>query len=86
LFDTVENKIGIPLGEAEADFAAAWADADEAKLLRIDEKSPLLIMDRTIYSVSGRPILFGRTAYRADSYKFHSRMVRSNGRWTTGVR
>jgi GntR family transcriptional regulator len=86
LFDTVENKLGIPLGEAEADFAAALADPEEAKLLEIDEKSPLLIMNRTIYSVSGRPILFGRTAYRADSYKFRSRMVRSNGRWTTGVR
>jgi GntR family transcriptional regulator len=86
LFDTVENKMGIPLGEAEANFEAALATPDEAKLLGIDKKSPLLIMDRTIYSVSGRPILFSRTAYRADSYKFHSRMVRSNGRWTAGVR
>jgi GntR family transcriptional regulator len=86
LFDTVENKLGITLGEAEADFEAALATPDEAKLIGIDEKSPMLIMLRTIYSVSGRPILFSRTAYRADSYKFHSRMVRSNGMWTAGVR
>ena len=86
LFDTVENKLGIILGEAEADFEAASATREEAGLIGIDEKSPMLIMQRTIYSVSGRPILFGRTAYRADSYKIHSRMVRSNGRWVAGVR
>lgn len=77
MLDTVENKLRITLGEAEADVEAALANPEEARLLGIDEKSPVLIMLRTIYSVSGRPILFSRTAYRADSYKFHARYVRS---------
>jgi GntR family transcriptional regulator len=85
LFDTVENNLGITLGEAEADFEAALATPEEAELIGIDEKSPMLVMWRTIYSLSGRPILFSRTAYRADSYQIHSRMVRSNGRWIAGV-
>jgi len=86
LFDTVENKLRITLGEAEADFKAALATQEEAKLIGVEENSPMLIMLRTNYSVSGRPILFGRTAYRGDIYSFRIRMVRSGGMWTTGIR
>lgn len=84
LFDTVENKLRITIGEAEANFEAGLATPEEAKLIGIEENSPMLIMRRTIYSDNGRPILYGRTAYRGDSYTFHIRMVRSNGIWTAG--
>ncbi|MFH1059857.1 MAG: GntR family transcriptional regulator [Pseudomonadota bacterium] len=86
LFDTVENKLRITLGEADADFEAALATAEEATLIGVAENSPLLIMLRTNYSVDGQPILFGRTAYRGDMYRFHIRMVRSGGMWSAGIR
>jgi GntR family transcriptional regulator len=76
LFKILENGIGINLGEAEATLEAGIASSEEAKLLGIRKKNPILIMQRVVYSVEGNPIFFSRLCYRADKYKFRTRMVR----------
>ncbi len=76
LFNIVENKLGINLGEAEATIEAGAASPEESQMLDILEKDPILIMQRTVYSPDGRPIYFSRFAYRGDRYKYRTRMIR----------
>jgi GntR family transcriptional regulator len=76
LFDIVESKLGIHLGEAEATIEAGAASPEESRLLGILEKDPILIMQKTVYSTDGRPIYFSRLAYRGDKYKYRTRMIR----------
>jgi GntR family transcriptional regulator len=76
LFHIVENKLGINLGEAEATIEAGEANTEEAQILDMLEKTPILIMQRVVYSTDGRPIYFSRFAYRADRYKYRTRMIR----------
>ena len=76
LFSIVENKLGINLREAEATIEAGAASPEEAQLLDILKENPILIMQRIVYAVDGRPIYFSRFAYRADRYKYRTRMIR----------
>ena len=76
LFHLVENKLGINLGEAAATIEAGAASTEESQMLGIFEKDPILITQRTVYSTNGQPIYFARIAYRADRYKYRTRMVR----------
>jgi len=76
LFDIVENKLGINLGEAEATIEAGAASPEESQMLDILEKDPILIMQKTVYSTDGQPIYFSRLAYRSDKYKYRTRMIR----------
>jgi GntR family transcriptional regulator len=76
LFSIVENELGISLGEAEDTIEAGAASAEEAQLLGIPEKTPILIRQRIVYSVDGRPICLGFTAYRAGIYKYRTWMIR----------
>lgn len=75
-FDIVENTLGIQLGEAEAVIEAGTADSNEASLLSVREGSPVLIMKRTVHTIDGRPIDYGKFVYRADRYKYRARMIR----------
>jgi len=76
LFSIVENKLGISLAEADATIEAGAASSEEAQTLGILEENPILIMQRTVYAVDGRPIYLSRFAYRADRYKYRTRMIR----------
>jgi GntR family transcriptional regulator len=76
LFDIVENKLGINLGEAEATIEAGTASPEESQMLDILEKDPILIMQKIVYSTDGQPIYFSRLAYRSDKYKYRTRMIR----------
>jgi GntR family transcriptional regulator len=76
LFDIVENKLGINLGEAEATIEAGGANPEESKILGINEKDPVLIMQKTVYSTDGRAIYFSRLTYRSDKYKYRTSMIR----------
>lgn len=76
LLKILEYEVGISLGEAEGTIEARVATPEEARLLNIKKKSPVLIMQRTVFSLEGHPIFFSRFVYRADKYKYHLRMVR----------
>jgi GntR family transcriptional regulator len=42
------------------------ASAEQAGLLRVDEGSPLMLIERTAYAVSGTPVEHARDVFRAD--------------------
>ena len=81
IFSIVENVLGIILGEAEGTIQAASPTREEARLLNISQRTPVLVKKQVIYSSDGKPVNIVRLAYRADRYKFRVRMVRQTGKY-----
>ena len=76
LYETMENTLGIPLTEAEESIGAGVADANVAKKLDIQRKSPLLVQRRVSYTHDMRPLEHTTTFYRADRYEYKIRLAR----------
>jgi len=76
IFAIVEEVLGIRLGEAVGTIEAAAPTSEEARLLKIPARTPVLIKRQVIYSSDGKPINLVRLAYRGDRYKFQVRMLR----------
>jgi GntR family transcriptional regulator len=76
IFAIIEEVLGIRLGEAVGTIEAAAPTTEEARLLKIPGKTPVLIKKQIIYTADGKPINVVRLAYRGDRYKFQVRMVR----------
>jgi len=70
LYDLLESRFHILLGEADESVEATVADAREADLLEVKKGAPLLLRERVTYEVAGRPVEFVKTLYRADRYKY----------------
>ena len=81
IFSIVEEVLGIRLGEAEGTIEAAPPTREEARLLKIPLRMPVLIKKQVIYSSDGRTVNIVRLAYRGDRYKFRVRMVRQPGKY-----
>ncbi len=76
LYEAMENTLGIPLVEAEESISAGVADADVAKKLDIQRKSPLLVQRRVSYTHDMRALEHTTTFYRADRYEYKIRLAR----------
>ena len=74
----MENKkmLGIPLVEAQESISGGIADADIAKKLDIQRKSPLLVQLRVSFTANMRPLEHTTTYYRADHYEYKIRLAR----------
>ena len=81
IFSVVEDVLGIRLGEAEGTIEAAAPTREEARLLNIPSRIPVLIKKQVIYSSDGKPVNIVRLAYRGDRYKFRVRMIRQTGKY-----
>ncbi len=81
IFSVVEDVLGIRLGEAEGTIEAAAPTREEARLLKISARTPVLVKKQVIYSADGKPVNVVRLAYRGDRYKFRVRMVRQTGKY-----
>lgn len=74
-YQIIENQ-GIPLKEADEFISATAATKEEADWLGVPEDSPLLQMERIVYSVSGIPVEFTRTKYRSERYTYRVHLSR----------
>ena len=81
IFSVVEDALGIRLGEAEGTIEAAAPTREEARLLKIPARTPVLVKNQVIYSSDGKPVNIVRLAYRDDRYKVRVRMLRQTGRY-----
>ena len=81
IFSVVEDVLGIRLGEAEGTIEAAAPTREEARLLKVPARTPVLVKKQVIYSADGKPVNIVRLAYRGDRYKFRVRMVRQTGKF-----
>lgn len=76
----IENDLGIELLEAFQTIEASFADKKIAKLLEIEPGSPILFVERTMYSKNRKPVEFVQTSYRSDLYKYVVRLQKKKGR------
>jgi len=76
LYEVMEETLGIPLVEAQESIGAGIADADVAKKLGVQRKSPLLVQRRVSYTSNMRPLEHTTTFYRADRYEYKIRLAR----------
>ncbi|CAG7616064.1 GntR family transcriptional regulator [Paenibacillus allorhizosphaerae] len=75
-FYSILEKNGIYLRDADEIITAKTATKQEASLLGIHERDPMLRMIRTTYSTLGHAIEFTRTDYRSDLYLYRVHLKR----------
>lgn len=74
LYELLRARYGIELSWAEETIEAVVAHDREASLLGIASGSPLLLLCRVSYDPIGRPVEFVRSLYRADRFRFRTRL------------
>lgn len=76
IYQLLEEKFGIVLGEADQTIEAAAASAHDAEYLGIRKGAPVLVVERVTSDASGRAIELARLTYRADRYSYRIRLRR----------
>lgn len=75
LYDVLARH-GIELAWADQTVEARLARKDEAELLGIPRRAPVLRTERTTYDTGGQPVEHVQSAYRADRYTFKVTLLR----------
>lgn len=75
-FYSVLEQNGIRLRDADELINAKTASKQDAQLLGIKEKDPVLSMERITYSSAGAPIEYTFTDYRSDRYHYRVHLQR----------
>jgi GntR family transcriptional regulator len=84
LLHLMESKLGLKLDNAIQEIKAELADPYVANLLDIRVGSALLSIERTVYSVDGRPVEYVHTLYRSDIYGYSVKLVREKKKQKAG--
>lgn len=71
LYRILEREYSLRPQQANQALEAALAESEEAKLLGISPKSPVLRIDRTTYLADTTPFEYCSSVYRGDKYKFY---------------
>lgn len=66
VYELVEDALGHAVSWADLRVEAVLADSATASVLRVAEGVPLLLMERLVYDVDGRPVEYGFGRTRAD--------------------
>jgi GntR family transcriptional regulator len=70
LYSLLQSKFNLIPSKAYETIEATIADPEEAQLLEVNEGSPLLSFDRTVWSQTRQAMEFVRVVYRADRYQY----------------
>lgn len=76
VFVILENDYGIALGHAELQIGSQLADDTLATQLKVEEGSPVLIIERTTHTADGTPIDYEHLYYRGDAFQYKVRVDR----------
>jgi GntR family transcriptional regulator len=79
VFSILENDLGLALGAADVKIEAILADAELARLLRLEEGAPILRIERLTHTAAGEPLDFEYLFYRADAFQYRLRVERGDG-------
>ena len=77
VFPMLENECGIELGHAELKIESISASEDVAEKLNVGVGSPILRIQRLVFSKSGTPIDFEYLSYRGDAFQYQVRVERN---------
>ena len=78
LYELLQSKYNLIPAEADETLEATIADAREAKLLHVGKGSPLLLIERTVWSQNRKTMEFVRILYRGDRYKYFVHLSRQH--------
>lgn len=73
LYRTLREVYGVELAAAEDSVETALASPLQAQLLRCDTGLPMLLVCRTAWDPTGRPVEFTRSVFRGDRFRFVAR-------------
>lgn len=76
IFSLLEGKYDTPLLEADYRIEAVSADPAVAEALGIEEKAPILLIERVSYSLDQSPVDFEKLFYRGDKLRLTTRLQR----------
>jgi GntR family transcriptional regulator len=74
LYELLRARFGVELAWAEETIEAASSPEREASLLGIPNGAPVLVLCRQSFDAIGRPVEFVRSLYRADRFRFRTRL------------
>ncbi|HVN97266.1 MAG TPA: GntR family transcriptional regulator [Syntrophorhabdaceae bacterium] len=70
LVQVLGDDLGIPFKETFQTITATFANHEVAQELRIPSGSPMLQIERIMYTLRRKPILFSQILYRGDMFKY----------------
>jgi GntR family transcriptional regulator len=76
LYQYIEEKLRLVIGEATQVIESALANDAEVDLLNINKGDSILLIERCTYLKNGTPFEIVRSSYRADRYRFTSQLKR----------
>lgn len=76
VFAILENDYGLALGHADLQIGSTLADEVLAEELRVEEGSPVLVIERTTHTADGEPIDYEHLYYRGDAFQYRVRVDR----------
>lgn len=76
VFVILENDYGLSLGHADLQIGSTLADENLATQLRVEEGSPVLVIERTTHTSDGTPIDYEHLYYRGDAFQYKVRVDR----------
>ncbi|MDV2685551.1 GntR family transcriptional regulator [Alkalihalophilus lindianensis] len=76
LYQYIEEKLRLVIGEATQVIESALANDAEVDLLNINKGDSILLIERCTYLNNGTPFEIVRSSYRADRYRFTSQLKR----------
>lgn len=74
LLQIIEQDLNIQFSEAFQTIEASFADKEVSERLRIVQGSPILYVERVMYTGNHKPVEFVQTSYRGDLYKYIVRL------------
>lgn len=77
LYQLLEQKHNVRIHQADEVLMAACATREEAALLSIRPRAPVLVVERTVYATDHTPIEVVRSIYRGDRYQAVIKLKRS---------
>lgn len=83
LYALLQRRLNVRFGEAIETLEAAAADAYQSRLLEVGKGSPVLQLERLTLTAEGAPLEYVDIVYRADRYKYVTRL-RANRPWLDG--
>jgi GntR family transcriptional regulator len=76
VFAILENDYGLSLGHADLQIGSTLADENLAAQLKVEEGSPVLVIERTTHTSDGTPIDYEHLYYRGDAFQYKVRVDR----------
>ncbi len=76
VFLILENDCGLALGHADLQIGSALADEPLARQLKVEEGSPVLVIERLTHTTAGEPVDYEHLYYRGDAFQYKVRVDR----------